>query len=104
LWTFWQPTPDKQKLLSTYQQPSKCLRPNRYADQIEYFCRNVKKARLYVRPAYTLTTTVAVVSPRQKLGIMAGADRIEGTLLGNGERTGNMDIVTMAMNIYSQGH
>lgn len=76
--------------------------PNVYADQVEYFCRN-----LTMRPHVTISlhthndrgTAIAA----SELGLMAGADRIEGTLLGNGERTGNMDIMVMAMNLYSQG-
>ena len=81
--------------------------PNVFADQIEFFCREIKKhsADRKHQPIISLHTHndrgCAVAAA--ELGVMAGADRIEGTLLGNGERTGNMDIVTMAMNLYSQG-
>ncbi|GHE20467.1 2-isopropylmalate synthase [Halomonas urumqiensis] len=76
--------------------------PNVYADQIEWFCRNVKdRERLIVslHPHNDRGTGVAAA----ELGLMAGADRVEGCLFGNGERTGNVDIVTLAMNLYTQG-
>ena len=76
--------------------------PNIYADQIEYFCRkmlNRDNVRISLHTHNDRGCGVAAA----ELGVMAGADRIEGTLIGNGERTGNMDIVTMAMNLYSQG-
>ena len=76
--------------------------PNVYADQIEYFCRqlvNRQNVRISLHTHNDRGCGVAAA----ELGVMAGADRIEGSLIGNGERTGNMDIVTMAMNMYSQG-
>ncbi len=76
--------------------------PNTYADQIEYFCRNMKNreaAIISLHPHNDRGTGVACA----ELGIMAGADRIEGTLFGNGERTGNLDIVTVALNMFTQG-
>ncbi|MDR5904248.1 2-isopropylmalate synthase [Franzmannia qiaohouensis] len=76
--------------------------PNNYADQIEWFCRNVNhRDRLIVsvHPHNDRGTGVAAA----ELAVMAGADRVEGTLFGNGERTGNVDIVTLAMNLYTQG-
>ncbi len=76
--------------------------PNNYADQVEWFCRNVKhRDRLIVsvHPHNDRGTGVAAA----ELTVMAGADRVEGTLFGNGERTGNVDIVTLAMNLYTQG-
>ncbi|MDM7482262.1 MAG: 2-isopropylmalate synthase [Halomonas sp.] len=76
--------------------------PNNYADQIEWFCRHVKKRDtliVSVHPHNDRGTGVAAA----ELTLMAGADRIEGTLFGNGERTGNVDIVTLAMNMYTQG-
>lgn len=75
---------------------------NIYADQIEYFCRNVAHRELIRISLHTHNDRGCGVAAAE-LGVMAGADRIEGTLIGNGERTGNMDIVTMAMNLYSQG-
>ena len=75
---------------------------NTYADQIEYFCRNMKNreaAVISVHPHNDRGTGVACA----ELALMAGADRIEGTLFGNGERTGNLDIVTVALNMFTQG-
>lgn len=76
--------------------------PNVYADQIEYFCRKLKN-RSSVRISLHTHNDRGCGVAAAELGVMAGADRVEGTLIGNGERTGNMDIVTMAMNLYSQG-
>ncbi|MBR2512957.1 MAG: 2-isopropylmalate synthase [Halomonas sp.] len=76
--------------------------PNNYADQIEWFCRHVKNRDtliVSVHPHNDRGTGVAAA----ELTLMAGADRVEGTLFGNGERTGNVDIVTLAMNMYTQG-
>lgn len=75
---------------------------NTYADQIEYFCRNMKNreaAIISIHPHNDRGTGVASA----ELALMAGADRIEGTLFGNGERTGNLDIVTVALNMFTQG-
>ena len=76
--------------------------PNVFADQVEYFCRHVKH-RQHIRVSLHTHNDRGCAVAAAELGLMAGADRIEGTLFGNGERTGNMDIVTMAMNLYSQG-
>ena len=76
--------------------------PNIYADQIETMSRNLEPREGVVLSLHTHNDRGCAVAAAE-LGVMAGADRIEGTLLGNGERTGNMDIVTMAMNLYSQG-
>ena len=76
--------------------------PNGYADQIEYFCRhlpNRENAIISLHPHNDRGTGVAAA----ELGLLAGADRIEGTLFGNGERTGNVDIVTLALNMWTQG-
>ena len=76
--------------------------PNCYADQIEYFCRRLPNrdgAVISLHPHNDRGTGVAAA----ELGLMAGAERVEGTLFGNGERTGNVDIVTLALNMYSQG-
>ena len=75
--------------------------PNGYADQIEYFCRHLKgrdSAIISLHPHNDRGTAVAAA----ELCLLAGADRIEGTLFGNGERTGNVDIVTLALNMYTQ--
>jgi 2-isopropylmalate synthase len=76
--------------------------PNVYADQIETICDRISHRDSITISLHTHNDRGCGVAAAE-LGVMAGADRIEGTLLGNGERTGNMDIVTMAMNIYSQG-
>lgn len=76
--------------------------PNTYADQIEYFCKNMRSrenAIISIHPHNDRGTGVAAA----ELALLAGADRIEGTLFGNGERTGNLDIVTVALNMYTQG-
>ncbi len=76
--------------------------PNIYADQIEWFAENVKNREAYLLSVHTHNdrgTAVAAV----ELSLMAGADRVEGTLFGNGERTGNVDIVTLALNLFTQG-
>ncbi len=76
--------------------------PNVYADQIEWFCRNVARRDELCISLHTHNDRGCAVAAAE-LAVMAGADRVEGTLLGNGERTGNMDIVTMGMNLFSQG-
>ncbi|HLT64426.1 MAG TPA: 2-isopropylmalate synthase [Pseudohongiella sp.] len=97
----WQPTP-QHKCIINLPATVEMATPNVFADQIEYFCRHVKKRDSIIVSLHTHNDRGCAVAAAE-LGLMAGADRIEGTLLGNGERTGNMDIVTMAMNMYSQG-
>ena len=76
--------------------------PNIFADQVEWFCRHLKQ-RDQIRISLHTHNDRGCGVAAAELAVMAGADRVEGTLLGNGERTGNMDIVTMGMNLYSQG-
>lgn len=76
--------------------------PNIYADQIEWFCDRVANREALLISLHTHNDRGCGVAAAE-LGVLAGADRVEGTLMGNGERTGNMDVVTMAMNLYSQG-
>ena len=76
--------------------------PNVYADQIEYFIRNLPNRERAIISLHTHNDRGSGVAASE-LGLMAGAERIEGTLFGNGERTGNLDVVTMAMNMFSQG-
>ena len=78
--------------------------PNVYADQIEWFGRNITRPRLASSSACTRTTTAAPASPRPSWRVMAGADRVEGTLFGNGERTGNVDIDDPGAQSVQPGH
>lgn len=79
-----------------------CATPNVYADQIEYFCRHIPNREAVVISLHTHNDRGTGVAAAE-LGLMAGADRVEGCLLGNGERTGNCDLVTVALNMYTQG-
>ena len=97
----WQPTPSNKVILNL-PATVEVATPNVYADQIENFNDKIAKRDSITISLHTHNDRGCGVAAAE-LGIMAGADRIEGTLLGNGERTGNMDIVTTAMNIYSQG-
>lgn len=95
------PTPDKRMIVNL-PATVEVATPNNYADQIEWFCRHVKNRDsliVSVHPHNDRGTGVAAA----ELTLMAGADRVEGTLFGNGERTGNVDLVTLAMNLYTQG-
>ena len=76
--------------------------PNIFADQIEWICDNIQRREHLSISVHTHNDRGCAVAAAE-LAVMAGADRVEGTLMGNGERTGNMDLVTMAMNLYSQG-
>lgn len=97
----WQPTA-QNKVILNLPATVEMTTPNVYADQIEYFCRHVNFRENVIISLHTHNDRGCAVAAAE-LGVMAGADRIEGTLLGNGERTGNMDIVTMALNLYSRG-
>lgn len=97
----WAPTPER-KVIINLPATVEVSTPNVYADQIEWMCDNIAKRDCVRISLHTHNDRGCGVAAAE-LGVLAGADRIEGTLLGNGERTGNMDIVTMAMNIYSQG-
>jgi 2-isopropylmalate synthase len=97
----WQPTVERKVILnlpSTVEMTT----PNVYADQIEWFCRHVKNRDAVIISLHTHNDRGCGVAASE-LGLMAGAERVEGTLLGNGERTGNLDVVVMGMNMYSQG-
>ncbi len=97
----WQPTPEN-KAIFNLPATVEMSTPNVYADQIEYFCDRIDKRDSILVSTHTHNDRGCAVAAAE-LGVMAGADRVEGTLMGNGERTGNMDILTMAMNLYSQG-
>ena len=97
----WQPTPARKTILNL-PATVEMATPNVYADQIEWFGRNIRDRDsivLSLHPHNDRGTAVAAT----ELGVMAGADRVEGTLFGNGERTGNVDIMTLALNLFSQG-
>ena len=96
-----EPTPDRPVIINL-PATVEMSTPNVYADQIEWFCDHVANRESLLISLHTHNDRGCAVAAAE-LGMMAGADRIEGTLMGNGERTGNMDIVTMAMNLYSQG-
>jgi 2-isopropylmalate synthase len=97
----WQPTPE-QPVIINLPATVEMSTPNVYADQIEWFCDHVQNREALLVSLHTHNDRGCAVAAAE-LGVLAGADRVEGTLMGNGERTGNMDIVTMAMNLYSQG-
>ena len=97
----WQPTSAKKTILNL-PATVEMATPNIYADQIEWFGRNIRDRDsivLSLHPHNDRGTAVAAA----ELGVMAGADRVEGTLFGNGERTGNVDVMTLALNLFSQG-
>ena len=97
----WQPNAEREIIFNLPATVERST-PNTYADQIEYFCRNVNNREHVVvslHPHNDRGTAVAAT----ELGQMAGADRVEGCLFGHGERTGNVDLVTLALNLYTQG-
>ena len=96
-----QPTPEK-KLILNLPATIEAATPNIYADQIEYFCRHIDKRDSVLVSLHTHNDRGTGVAATE-LGLMAGADRVEGCLFGNGERTGNVDLVTVALNMYTQG-
>lgn len=97
----WKPTPERKMILNLPDTVEVAM-PNVYADQIEWICRNITNRESLIVSLHTHndrgTGTAAT-----ELGLLAGADRVEGTLFGNGERTGNLDIVQVAMNLYMHG-
>jgi len=97
----WQPTPE-HKMIINLPATVEMSTPNVYADQIEWMHRHIERRDsviISVHPHNDRGTAVAAA----ELAVMAGADRVEGCLFGNGERTGNVDLVTLALNLYSQG-
>lgn len=97
----WQPTPERPMTV-TLPATVETATPNVYADQVEWMCRSLKNRDAIVVGTHTHNDRGCAVAAAE-LAVMAGAQRVEGTLLGNGERCGNMDILVMAMNLYSQG-
>ena len=96
-----QPTPDNPLILNL-PATVELFTPNVHADQIEWFCRNISGRDSVLISLHTHNDRGTGVAATE-LGLMAGADRVEGTLFGNGERTGNLDIVNVALNLYTQG-
>jgi 2-isopropylmalate synthase len=97
----WQPTPEK-KMIINLPATVECSTPNVYADQIEWMSRKLERRDsiiISVHPHNDRGTGIAAA----ELAVMAGAERVEGCLFGNGERTGNVDLVTLALNLYTQG-
>lgn len=97
----WKPTPERQMIINIPSTVENAM-PHVFASQVEYVDKNLsyrENVKLSLHPHNDRGTGIAAA----ELGVLAGADRIEGTLFGNGERTGNMDILTMAMNLFSHG-
>ena len=97
----WSPAED-EKIILNLPATVELATPNVHADQIEWFCRNFSKRDQILVSLHTHNDRGTGVAATE-FGLMAGADRVEGTLFGNGERTGNLDIVIVALNMYSQG-
>lgn len=97
----WQPTVDNKAIINL-PTTVEMATPNVFADQIEWFCRNLTNRESIIVSVHTHNDRGTSIASTE-LAIMAGADRVEGTLFGNGERTGNADIFALAMNLYSQG-
>lgn len=97
----WQPTPENKAIINLPSTVELSM-PHVYASQIEYMSKNMKYRENVVLSLHPHNDRGCGISDAE-MGILAGADRIEGTLFGNGERTGNVDIVTLAMNMYMQG-
>lgn len=97
----WGPTP-QNKMIINLPATVEMSTPNIYADQIEWFIRNLSHRESIILSLHTHNDRGTGIAATE-LGLLAGADRVEGTLFGNGERTGNVDIVTLALNLFSQG-
>ncbi len=97
----WQPTREN-KIILNLPATVEFFTPNIHADQIEWFCRHLRNRDTAIISLHTHNDRGTGVAATE-LGLLAGADRVEGTLFGNGERTGNVDIVTLALNMYTQG-
>src|SRR5438552_18710232 len=97
----WQPTPQRKMILNLPDTVEVAM-PNVYADQIEWMCRNLKKRDSVIISLHTHNDRCTGVAATE-LGLLAGADRVEGTLFGNGECTGKLDVVAVALYIYLLG-
>ena len=97
----WQPTPERKMILNLPDTVEVAM-PNVYADQIEWICTNIKNRDSLIISLHTHNDRGTGVAATE-LGLLAGADRVEGTLFGNGERTGNVDVIAVALNLYMHG-
>lgn len=97
----WQPTPE-HKMILNLPATVEMSTPNVYADQVEWFSRHINRRDSVLISLHTHNDRGTGVAATE-LGLLAGADRVEGTLFGNGERTGNVDILTLALNLFTQG-
>ena len=97
----WKPTVDKKAIINLPVTVQHSM-PHVYASQVEYMCENLKYRENVIVSLHPHNDRGCGVADTE-MGLLAGADRVEGTLFGNGERTGNVDVVTLAMNMYSQG-
>ena len=97
----WQPTPEHKAIINLPATVSMSM-PHVYASQVEYMCEHLHYRSNILVSLHPHNDRGCGVADAE-MGLLAGADRIEGTLFGNGERTGNVDIVTMALNMYAQG-
>ncbi len=97
----WQPTPQRKMILNLPDTVEVAM-PNVYADQIEWMCTNIRDRDSLIISLHTHNDRGTGVAATE-LGLLAGADRVEGTLFGNGERTGNLDVVAVALNLYMHG-
>ena len=99
--SIWEPTPDDKVIINLPVTVSHSM-PHVYASQVEYMCKNLKDRENLIISLHPHNDRGCAVADSE-MGLLAGGDRIEGTLFGNGERTGNVDIITLALNMYSQG-
>jgi 2-isopropylmalate synthase len=97
----WQPTPER-KVIINLPDTVEVAMANIYADQIEWICQHISRRDSVIVSVHTHNDRGTSVAATE-LGLLAGAERVEGTLFGNGERTGNLDIITVALNLYTQG-
>lgn len=97
----WEPTPEDKVIINLPVTVSHSM-PHVYANQVEYMCKNLINRENLIISLHPHNDRGCAVADSE-MGLLAGGDRIEGTLFGNGERTGNVDIITLALNMYSQG-
>ena len=97
----WQPTPEDKVIINLPVTVSHSM-PHVYGAQVEYMCKNLRNRENLIISLHPHNDRGCAVADSE-IGLLAGGDRVEGTLFGNGERTGNVDIITLALNLYSQG-